>query len=231
MRRRLTFLLGAAITLMVVIVAYRSVRRPAAAPQTVKDNACYLRIAAQELALPIKSYRTVTSDGTSERHEPDLAGEFVQVKWTAAVRSIHVDLGNVGISIDHEQLVLLRECSLNIHLQATTSNATVSVPRPISERWFRVSLKEPASAMDRLFGWHYGEDSKKFKPFDVPASQTDWQNIIFPERATIGLSYPSVELSISRNLAANCAGMDVGVSVERVEGAATQRRSDSPPSK
>lgn len=219
MRRRLTFLLGAAITLMVVIVAYRSVRRPAAAPQTAKDNACYLRIAAQDLALPIKSYSTVTSDGTSKRLEPDLAGEFAQVKWTAAVRNIHIDLGNIGIFIDHRQLALLRECSLTINLRAKPSTTTVVVPRPISERWFRVSLKEPASGLDRLSGWHYGEDSKKNKPFDVPASQTDWQNIIFPEHATIGLSYPSVELSISRNLTANYAGMDVDVSVERVEGA------------
>lgn len=220
MRRRLTFTLGAAITLMVVIVAYRSVRRPAAVPQAAKDNACYLRIAAQDLALPIKSYSTVTSDGTSERHEPDLAGEFTRVKWTDAVRGLHIDLGNIGIFIDHKQLALLRECSLTVNLRAKPSTTTVVVPRPISERWFRVSLREPASRMDRLSSWHYGEDSKKNKHFDVPASQTDWKNIIFPERATIGLSYPAVELSISKNLAANYAGMDVDVSIQRVEGAA-----------
>ena len=106
MRRRLTFLLGAAITLMVVIVAYRSVRRPAAVPQTDKDNTCYLRIAAQDLPLPIKSYITATSDGTSERHEPDQEGEFARVKWADAVRGLHIDLGNIGIFIDHKHRVL-----------------------------------------------------------------------------------------------------------------------------
>lgn len=222
MQRRLTFLLGAAITMMVVIVAYRSVGRPAAVPQTAKDNACYLRIAGQDLALPIKSYSTVTSDGTSERHEPDSEGEFARVKWTDAVRVLHIDLGNINIFINHKQLALLRECSLTINLRAKPSTTTVAVPRPISERWFRVSLKEPASRMDRLSSWYYGEDSKKNKHFDVSASRTDWQNIIFPERATIGLSYPSVELSISKNLAANYAGMDVDVSIERVERATQQ---------
>lgn len=222
MRRKLIFLLGVAITLMVMIVAYRSARRPTAVPQAAKDNACYLCIAAQDLPLPIKSYITTTSDGTSERREPDLAGEFARVKWTDAVRGLHIDLGNIGIFIDHKQLALLRECSLTINLRAKPSATTVAVPRPISERWFRVSLKEPDSRMNRLSSWHYGEDSKKNKLFDVSASQTDWQNIIFPESATIGLTYPSVGLSISKNLTANYAGMDVDVSIERVERAAQQ---------
>lgn len=182
-----------------------------------RPNVCYVRISAQEGESPVKFYSAITSSGRSTRREAEHSEGYAKISWDEDVQVLYINRGNIEIYIKNEQLSLVKGCAMDIDFRSKPSNSSVALSRPLTDKWFRVSLGKRGSKLDRLTSWYYSEDSKKPRRFDVAASAQDWENIVFPRGASVSLTYEPVGIVLSRNLAENYTGMDVEISIVRTE--------------